>query len=113
MGETDGNRACFTHHNAVHIVLIASQSSTELAMPRTPARRKIIVLDDGRKLWPLDDEAASCGIHRRTAKRANLPETYVGGVLYTVQGSFAAKAAAGLRTRNEPPKRRRAAGARP
>lgn len=70
--------------------------------PRVPE----ICLPDGRTLIPREDFARhKMGVDERTARRWNLPTTYVGGVAYVDLNGSLEIIGATVKRRNQPPKR--------
>jgi hypothetical protein len=75
---------------------------------RGPQARRRIDLPSGDYLEPRAEFAErGLGVTDRTAKRMNLPTTYVGGVAYVPHNASLEVVARRVSRRNEPPARRR------
>jgi hypothetical protein len=77
---------------------------------RGPRPRRRIELPNGDYLQPRAEFAAvELGVTDRTARRMNLPTTYVGNVAYVPHAASLAIVAARVQRRNQPARRRRRA----
>jgi hypothetical protein len=88
-----------------------SDISTEVAAPtrrRGRQSRRRIKLPNGDYLKPRAEFAETeLGVTDRTARRMNLPTTYIGNVAYVPHAASLAIVAARVQRRNQPPPRRR------
>jgi hypothetical protein len=73
----------------------------------TKDNRPDIELPDGRVLTPRKILAKKLKVHERTLQRGNHQTTYIAGVAYLDRNAALNDIAAGLRRRNEPPRRAR------
>ena len=80
---------------------------TSIGTTRRPRRRLAEIKLANDTLVPRDEFARNeLGASPRTAKRMNLPTTYIGGVAYVARNASLEILAATVRRRNEASKRR-------
>jgi hypothetical protein len=77
---------------------------TEIAPVEAKARPRIELAHD--TLVPRREFAETIGVTDRTARRMNLPTTYIGNVAYVARNASLKIVAEQVRRRNEPPRRR-------
>ncbi len=70
-----------------------------------PAKERPTIQIDGDVLVLRSDFAAEIHVHDRTAKRMNLPTTYIGGRAYVARNQSLRLIASRVRRREEPKRR--------
>jgi hypothetical protein len=87
-------------------------SDLSLDTPPTRPRRSraddrpVISLPNGKELYPRRQWSKDKGVTERTAKRMNLPTTYISNVAYVLEPDSTEQLAAGVRRQQPVPRRR-------
>ena len=81
--------------------------------PRTAKSRPRIQLPDGDELVPRQQFADEVGFTDRTARKLNLPTTYIANTAYVLRNASLAIIAARVQSRNDGEPQRRRPGRKP